>query len=120
MKFPPFAGASRSDAVARRLSDVIKLGFMDDGEQLPSEAELAAQLGVATVTLREALQTLRREGLIETRRGRRGGSFVRLPRSASLKAVRERLQRRRLHEDRPLGAASRVAVLMVNGGRVLG
>lgn len=103
MKFPPLASASRSDAVARRLSDVIKLGLIDDGEQLPAEAELATQLGVATVTLREALATLRQEGLIETRRGRSGGSFVRLPRATSLKKVRDRLRRLSADELRDLG-----------------
>jgi transcriptional regulator, GntR family len=46
---------------------------------MPSESELALQLGVATVTLREALVVLRQRGLIETRRGRNGGSFVCAP-----------------------------------------
>jgi DNA-binding FadR family transcriptional regulator len=115
MKFPPLASASRSDAVARRLSDVIKLGLIDDGEQLPSEAELAAQLGVATVTLREALQTLRKEGLIETRRGRRGGSFVRVPRSTSLEGVRKRLLKLSEDDLRDLGDY-RVAVSGASAG----
>jgi len=88
----PLASASRADAVAQRLSDAIKLGLIAGGEQLPAEAELAAQFGVATVTLREALATLRDQGLIETRRGRGGGSFVRQPRRTSLRAVRERLR----------------------------
>ena len=47
------------------------------GERLPSEVELAAQLGVAPMTLRQALQILRAAGFVETRRGRTGGSFVR-------------------------------------------
>jgi DNA-binding FadR family transcriptional regulator len=37
---------------------------------------MARQFGVATVTAREALEALRRRGLVETRRGRDGGSFV--------------------------------------------
>ena len=67
----------RSEEVVRRLGEVIELGLFEQGEQLPSEAELAQQFGVATVTLREALSHLRQRGLIETRRGRNGGSFVR-------------------------------------------
>lgn len=69
----------RTDEVARRLVEAIELGLFAEGQQLPSESELALQLGVATVTLREALVTLRQRGLIETRRGRNGGSFVCAP-----------------------------------------
>ena len=69
----------RTDEVARRLMEAIDLGMFAEGQQLPSESELALQLGVATVTLREALVVLRQRGLIETRRGRNGGSFVCAP-----------------------------------------
>ncbi|HZG91982.1 MAG TPA: FCD domain-containing protein, partial [Pseudonocardia sp.] len=44
---------------------------------LPTEADLATMLNVSTVTLREALSELRKLGLVRTRRGRGGGSFVR-------------------------------------------
>jgi DNA-binding FadR family transcriptional regulator len=56
--------------------EAIDLGLYSEGQQLPSEAELATQFGVATVTLREALGYLRQVGAIETRRGRNGGSFI--------------------------------------------
>ena len=69
-------GAGRSEAVVRRLGSAIALGIIVDGEQLPSETELAASLNVATVTLRDALSELRARGLVSTRRGRGGGSFV--------------------------------------------
>lgn len=69
-------GAGRSEAVVRRLGSAIALGIIVDGEQLPSEVQLAASLNVSTVTLREALSDLRARGLVETRRGRGGGSFV--------------------------------------------
>ncbi|WP_169746523.1 FadR/GntR family transcriptional regulator [Demequina phytophila] len=74
--FAPLAPAGRADAVAQRLADAIQLGLLDQGERLPTEQELGRQFGVATVTAREALETLRSAGLIETRRGRAGGSFV--------------------------------------------
>lgn len=70
-------GAGRSEAVARRLASAIALGIVGDGEQLPSEATLAASLNVSTATLRDALSDLRARGLVATRRGRGGGSFVR-------------------------------------------
>jgi len=72
----PLDTAGRAELVTRRLTDAIRLGVFADGHQLPSEAELAAQLNVATVTLREALAVLRQRGLVETRRGRGGGTFV--------------------------------------------
>ena len=69
-------GALRSEAVVRRVAGAIALGLLGDGEQLPAETDLATMLNVSTMTLREALAELRRLGLVETRRGRGGGSFV--------------------------------------------
>jgi GntR family transcriptional repressor for pyruvate dehydrogenase complex len=90
----PLESRGRVHAVARRLTEAIEMGVFADGEQLPSEADLAAQLGVATVTLREALVALRHAGLVRTRRGRSGGSFVRAPREEAgarlLAVLRER------------------------------
>ena len=67
----------RADQVAKRLGDAIRRGVLTDGQQLPPEPELAQQMRVATVTLREALAMLREQGLVVTRRGRGGGTFVR-------------------------------------------
>jgi DNA-binding FadR family transcriptional regulator len=77
--FTPIGSQARVEAVVRRLGDAIELGLLADGEQLPGEPELAAQLGVSTVTLREALMALRQRGLVTTRRGRGGGSFATVP-----------------------------------------
>ena len=71
--------AGRAGSVAHRLSQAIRLGLLLDGEQLPPESKLAEQMGVSTVTLREALAALRQQGLVVTRRGRGGGTFVRAP-----------------------------------------
>ena len=46
------------------------------GERLPPEAELAGQFGIAVATLRKALAQLRAQGVVETRRGRNGGTFI--------------------------------------------
>jgi DNA-binding FadR family transcriptional regulator len=69
----------RAEQVARKLERAISLGLLRDGERLPAEAQLAQQVGVATVTLREALAVLRQQGLVETHRGRGGGTFVKAP-----------------------------------------
>ena len=73
---PAGAVSGLSGQVAQRLREAIQLGILLDGERLPPEANLAEQLGVATVTLREALAVLREQGLVTTRRGRGGGTFV--------------------------------------------
>lgn len=74
--FAPLDGGGRVEAVIDRLCGAINLGLIAEGEQLPRETELASSLGVSTVTLREALSQLRNLGLVETRRGRGGGSFA--------------------------------------------
>lgn len=74
--FAPVASGGRAELVAQRLTDAIEMGLLSHGERLPSETEMARQFGVATVTTREALESLRERGLVETRRGRDGGSFV--------------------------------------------
>jgi len=74
--FAQLADAGRAEQVAQRLTDAIVLGVLAPAERLPSEPELAKRFGVALITVREGLGILREAGLVETRRGREGGSFV--------------------------------------------
>ena len=46
------------------------------GDSLPSENQMASQFGVSRVVIREALKELKSSGLIEIRRGPKGGPFV--------------------------------------------
>ncbi|MPY80071.1 MAG: FCD domain-containing protein [Actinophytocola sp.] len=101
--FAPVGEGGRVDVVARRISEAIALGLITDGEQLPSESELAGALNVSTVTLREALSSLRQQGLLETKRGRGGGSFVRAPVDASVGRLRGTLRDYGVHELREIG-----------------
>jgi DNA-binding FadR family transcriptional regulator len=73
----PLQAEGAVEQIVRRLGEAIGAGVIAPGERLPSELELAAQLRVAPMTLRQALQILRDAGFVETRRGRNGGSFVR-------------------------------------------
>ena len=75
--FAPFEYGGRTRAVYERLRNAVALDVFKDGEQLPPETDLAAQLGVSPVTLREALGLMRDAGLVETKRGRFGGTFIR-------------------------------------------
>jgi GntR family transcriptional repressor for pyruvate dehydrogenase complex len=101
--FAPLATAGRAEVITRRFTDAISLGVLPDGLMLPSETELSDRLGVATVTVREALGTLRGAGLIRTRRGRRGGSFVCSPADGGRSALLERLRGLGQGELRDLG-----------------
>jgi DNA-binding FadR family transcriptional regulator len=81
----------RADAIVDRLSTAISLGIIRQGEQLPVENQLTVMFGVATATVRDALQTLRERGIIETRRGRSGGTFIIGTPSTDPRVLRERL-----------------------------
>jgi len=61
---------SITESVVQRLEDVI-LGDLEPGAELASESDLATQLGVSRLTVREATKTLQARGLVEVRQGRR-------------------------------------------------
>lgn len=84
----PAAGAVLAD----RIMTAIALGEFTPGQRLPSERDLAAQLGVSRTTVRDALARVVAAGLLEVRRGRSGGAFVRRPwTTESARAVRSTL-----------------------------
>jgi GntR family transcriptional repressor for pyruvate dehydrogenase complex len=66
---------SLSDAVFDRIQRAIKSGAYAVDERLPTEHTLAAEFQVSRPVVRDALQRLRDQGLIYSRRG--AGSFVR-------------------------------------------
>ncbi|QKW26269.1 winged helix-turn-helix transcriptional regulator [Streptomyces seoulensis] len=56
--------------VAARLLDELRDGTIPPGERLPAERQLAVHFGVSRETVRQALEVLRRDGLVATdRRG---------------------------------------------------
>jgi GntR family transcriptional repressor for pyruvate dehydrogenase complex len=71
----PASGNAFEHAV-EQLARAIRLGVLPDGEQLPPERELAERLGLGRNTLRDAIAALRESGLVTTRRGRGGGTWV--------------------------------------------
>ncbi|MFE0776330.1 FadR/GntR family transcriptional regulator [Streptomyces sp. NPDC058861] len=76
---PVRAGNGFEEAL-KQILQVVRLGLVPDGERLPAERELADRMGISRVTLREVLKVLQEQGLVESRRGRYGGTFV-LPRT---------------------------------------
>ncbi|WP_375389322.1 FadR/GntR family transcriptional regulator [uncultured Amnibacterium sp.] len=72
----PIEASTRVDGVTDRLVTAIAVGEYLPGTRLPPERDLAAALSVGRMTVRAALARLVDRGLIETQRGRHGGSFV--------------------------------------------
>jgi GntR family transcriptional regulator, transcriptional repressor for pyruvate dehydrogenase complex len=99
---PAISAGTRADEVVQRITEAISLGLLADGEKLPAEPELAAQFGVAPMTAREALAALREHGLVTTRRGRNGGSFVQRPPSPPVEPHLQRLLAMTLSDLRDL------------------
>jgi DNA-binding FadR family transcriptional regulator len=59
------------EEVASRIEEMIHVGRFVPGDQLPSEKEITEELGVGRSTVREALLSLRRMGLVTVRSGER-------------------------------------------------
>ena len=73
-----------SDRIKAVLKQAIIDGGLNAGDKLPTEEQLAGDLNVSKVTVREALREMETEGLIEKRRGIHGGSFVAEPSCAKI------------------------------------
>ncbi|MEU1513211.1 FCD domain-containing protein [Streptomyces sp. NPDC005811] len=99
-------GFSRADQAAHQLETAITVGLLRGGERLPSEPELASRLGISTITLRQALASLRSRGIITTKRGRGGGSIVSDGAVRSPEDLVRRLRATSTEELRDLGDVS--------------
>lgn len=74
MKFSTISNERLSDKIISQIMDNIKSGELKPGTRLPSEPELAFNLGVSRGILREALNILRTEGIIY--RKPKEGTFI--------------------------------------------
>jgi len=72
----PVRDGNAYEATVEQLATSVRLGVFAAGQRLPPERELAETLGVSRGTLREAIAALRDAGMVQTRRGRGGGSVV--------------------------------------------
>jgi GntR family transcriptional regulator, transcriptional repressor for pyruvate dehydrogenase complex len=75
-KFERLSVRRTSDYVKEKICETILAGPLKTGDKLPTEKEMATQFGVSLVTLREALRSLETLGLIEKRKGHKGGNFI--------------------------------------------
>ena len=69
-------GRTVRDSVERTICDLISDGDLGADGRLPTERELAAQLGVSRTTVRQVLDRLEHSGAVHRRRGRSGGTFA--------------------------------------------
>jgi GntR family transcriptional regulator len=74
---PPQGPELRYIAVANHIAARIAAGELQPGARLPAERDLAAEYGVAYLTIRRAAAELRERGLIVTVHGR--GTYVAEP-----------------------------------------
>ncbi|HKI91938.1 MAG TPA: GntR family transcriptional regulator [Gaiellaceae bacterium] len=65
--------------ITDQLGEAIANGKLAPGDRLPPERELAAELGVSRMTVRQALGALESQGLLVRAQGRGGGTFVARP-----------------------------------------
>ena len=72
--FKPIKSVKISDRVYEQMRDMIYRGEIRAGEKLMSERDMAQAFNVGRPTVREAIQKLTEQGLIESRRG--VGTFV--------------------------------------------
>ena len=68
--------SSRPVQVAEAIKRWVVEHGLQAGDRLPSEPELITRFGMSKGTIREAMRLLEAQGLITTRTGPRGGSFV--------------------------------------------
>ncbi len=105
--------------IAAVLREAINLGRLGPGDRLPSESELTQHFGVARMTVRQAIQELKTEGLVTSEHGR--GVFVRaapvVRRLASERFARQHRDRGKaafLAEAEKVGYAPRVDSIRVH------
>ena len=70
------ARRSRPVRVAEAIKDWVVERGLQPGDRLPGEAELIAEFGMSKGTIREAMRLLQAQGLVVTKTGPGGGSFV--------------------------------------------
>lgn len=112
----PVRQGNAFEETVERLLTVVKLGLVAPGEKFPAERDLAAQLGISRITLREALRALNQAGYVEPRRGRFGGTFVtRVPPAPD----RADLRRRATEDADELADALRFRLAVETGAAVV-
>jgi DNA-binding FadR family transcriptional regulator len=84
----PGAGGPRKSKIAERtaqqIGERIRRDRLREGDALPNERDMMAELGVGRTTLREALRLLETQGVLRIKPGPGGGPVIRRPEPADL------------------------------------
>ncbi len=93
----PFKRPKAYEVIVEQMLTLFQNGTLKPGDRMPSERELAGEMGVSRTTIREAFRALDSMGYTETRVG--DGTFVR---SFSLDTLVQPMSMRLLQNDRRL------------------
>ncbi|MDV6249866.1 FadR/GntR family transcriptional regulator [Vibrio sp. EA2] len=74
--FSPAQIGRASEDIALQIESAILNETLRPGDSLPSERDLQAQFGTGRGVIREAIRALKQKGLVEIRKGPKGGAFI--------------------------------------------
>ncbi|MBC8389285.1 MAG: FadR family transcriptional regulator [Actinobacteria bacterium] len=76
LKFESIPRTNIPKIIVSKIKEKIFSGELKPGDKLPSERELVNNFKTSRITIREAIRMLETVGLVEVKRGKEGGSFV--------------------------------------------
>jgi GntR family transcriptional repressor for pyruvate dehydrogenase complex len=86
--FEPLNQGRPFELVVRQIREAIYTGKLKQGDKLATEMEMAAQFAVSRAAIRSAVLSLEQSGLLEIRKGPKGGFFIR---ELDFKSIRDSL-----------------------------
>src|SRR5215468_2046364 len=78
-EFSPVQTTRVFEEIASQVRSQLATGRLRPGDRLPSERDLAQQLGVGRNSVREALRALEVSGILRLHKGGAGGAFIAQP-----------------------------------------
>lgn len=75
--FLPVKSGRATEDICLQLEAAILDGRLAPGERLPSERDMQARFGTGRGVVREAIKMLQQKGLLEVRKGVKGGAYIR-------------------------------------------
>lgn len=74
--FGPVQAHRTFEVVSDRIREKLASGELRAGDKLPAERDLAAQFGISRSAVREALRSLEVTGVVQLKKGVKGGAFI--------------------------------------------